>query len=795
MYPLVSRQRDSIRERACADRSHRQPGVGSVRAQCARCNLPTRLPSLRHQSFPACRRLAHGPLCVRSTELCVLRASADSRPLLPPVHTLLSLARASPTGRVSKDAKPKAAPAAEEAVVVETPAPVDSWAPPERVVVKPPNQLELTEEELAEEHTTMLTANNPSAPSNVAVFVHKERGYKAQSLISQTQIHFAMDGWLLHTTSDEAKRQIELDKAEDEARRAHAAAMAAAASPSPTPGTQADAAEGASDAGGTTTAGVDAGAAAGDDAAGGDAPQELGRNQFNYSERAAQTLNNATRDRETFTDPPPLSTYTAHATQWEIYDAYLADQEEQRLMKEQQRRKEAAKKARGKAPPAADDASDDKPSKKKQEGGVMHSDAMRRATRVMERMANQNSFDDIAQDFKYWEDASDMYREGEGTLLPLWKFYSERAKRKHVTSLCWNPEYADLFAVGYGSFDFLRQGSGLVCCYSLKNPSHPEAVFTTESGVMCVDFHPQHCSLLAVGCYDGSVQVFDVRNKLNRPIFQSTVLSGKHTEPVWQIKWQEEDLSKELNFYSVSSDGRVTLWTMSKTELTSEDAMELKLVTPGADADAEDDATLGSLASGCAFDFNKTSDHLFVVGTEEGFIHKCSKAYNSQYMETYTGHNMGVVTVAWNNMHPRMFLSASADWTVKMWDHTIAKPVMTFDLNNAVGDAAWAPYSSSVFAAATSDGKVHVFDLAENRHEAMCEQKVVRKAKLTKLAFNPKSPVLIVGDDRGCVTALKLSPNLRKTASPKDGQSSTEAEAAKLETLVEMALKGESSTS
>ena len=292
--------------------------------------------------------------------------------------------------------------------------------------------------------------------------------------------------------------------------------------------------------------------------------------------------------------------------------------------------------------------------------------------------------DDIAQDFKYWEDASDMYREGEGTLLPLWKFYSERAKRKHVTSLCWNPEYADLFAVGYGSFDFLRQGSGLVCCYSLKNPSHPEAVFTTESGVMCVDFHPQHCSLLAVGCYDGSVQVFDVRNKLNRPIFQSTVLSGKHTEPVWQIKWQEEDLSKELNFYSVSSDGRVTLWTMSKTELTSEDAMELKLVTPGADADAEDDATLGSLASGCAFDFNKTSDHLFVVGTEEGFIHKCSKAYNSQYMETYTGHNMGVVTVAWNNMHPRMFLSASADWTVKMWDHTIAKPVMTFDLNNAV---------------------------------------------------------------------------------------------------------------
>lgn len=37
-------------------------------------------------------------------------------------------------------------------------------------------------------------------------------------------------------------------------------------------------------------------------------------------------------------------------------------------------------------------------------------------------------------------------------------------------------------------------------------------------------------------------------------------------------------MTKELNFFSVSSDGRVTLWTMSKSELTYQDVMELKLV-------------------------------------------------------------------------------------------------------------------------------------------------------------------------------------------------------------------------
>jgi len=35
------------------------------------------------------------------------------------------------------------------------------------------------------------------------------------------------------------------------------------------------------------------------------------------------------------------------------------------------------------------------------------------------------------------------------------------------------------------------------------------------------------------------------------------------------------------------------------------------------------------------------------------------------------------------------------------------QPVLTFDLGNAVGDVSWSPHSSTVFAAVTTDGKVH----------------------------------------------------------------------------------------
>jgi len=93
---------------------------------------------------------------------------------------------------------------------------------------------------------------------------------------------------------------------------------------------------------------------------------------------------------------------------------------------------------------------------------------------------------------------------------------------------------------------------------------------------------------------------------------------------------------------------------------------------------------------------------------------------------------------------------------------------MSFDLGQAIGDVAWAPYSSTTFAAITSDGGatsgvVKLYDLSVDRNEPLCTQKVVKaKAKLTHVAFNSTEPIIIVGDDRGGVNTLKLSPNLRK---------------------------------
>lgn len=535
--------------------------------------------------------------------------------------------------------------------------------------MKPATQLELTEEQLNEEMTRVLTATDPNVPNNTTKFNYKEKAYKQdpEGPMDNLAFHFQLDGCALHKESEDAKAQLALE----EEKRLEADRI------------RREAAQEAMD--------------AGEEDVEAEAPK-TGKNQFNYSERAAQTFNNTIRTRGVRTEPPPVVNFSSSVTQWEIYDAYMTEYYNALQEEEQQKLAEKRKAMQGSG------GSEEVPKASSKDEDMVHSQKMSSALKILERMVGQNAEDEIYQDFKYWEDQSDQYRNGEGSLLPLWRFSTERSKKKQATALCWNPAYPDLFAVGYGSYDFMRQGSGMVCCFSLKNTFHPEYTFSTDSGVMCLDFHPHHQSLLAVGCYDGTVLVFDVRHKTNRPIYSSSIRTGKHTDPVWQVHWQEEDLAKELSFFSISSDGHVSSWIMSKNELKMEPVMQLKLVATA--RDDPDDVNLSGLAGGCCFDFNRHSEHLFIVGTEEGKIHKCSKAYSGQYLETYAGHHMAVYALRWNPFHPRVFISCSVDWTVKIWDHNYSYPILSFDLGNAVGDVCWAPYSSTVFAAVTSDGKV-----------------------------------------------------------------------------------------
>jgi dynein intermediate chain 1 len=520
---------------------------------------------------------------------------------------------------------------------------IPAFQEPIRRIIKPENQLELTDQELGEDITRILTGDDPNVPKNVCKFSFKDKCYKPDppGQGDNMAIHFSLQGSSMHVDSEECKKYREREAGMDDQAPKAADPDAKFSSEGQTTTTTSS---------GTSTVATGTTKMQADHT----------KNQFNYSERASQTFNIPLKSRGVHTEPPPITQFSEQVNQWMIFDSYKNEY----LISMMEHNKQE--------PGSRNISFEDKLASIVAEKGevardrsdMMHSEDMENALKIMGRLVNQNAEDEIFQDFKYYEDPADPIKQGQGTLLPLWRFSTDRTNRKQVTSLCWNPLYNDLFAVGYGSYEFTRQGTGTVCCYSLKNTSYPEYVIGTESGVMCLDFHPNHPSLLAVGCYDGSVSVYDIGNRSKKPIYNSSIRSGKHSDPVWQVRWHDGGSSKEMNFYSISTDGKVAIWTMSKNELKMEPVMYLKLTQLS--KEELDEPTLTGLAGGSSFDFNRNLENLFLVGTEEGNIHECSKAYSGQYINSYEGHHMGVHAVKWNPFHEDIFISCSADWTVKV---------------------------------------------------------------------------------------------------------------------------------
>ncbi|KXJ75725.1 hypothetical protein RP20_CCG011146 [Aedes albopictus] len=331
------------------------------------------------------------------------------------------------------------------------------------------------------------------------------------------------------------------------------------------------------------------------------------------------------------------------------------------------------------------------------------------------------------------------------------------------------PEAKEQIARKGTDVDFMKQGNeGAVCLFTIKNPSFPDYRITTESGAMCCDIHPKYPYLIAVGLYDGNVIVYNLQVGTKEPVYMSHGVNGKHSESVWELKWGPDMQDGEINFFTVSGDGRVFNWVLMQNKLAITTIISLFL-----DIDqvgGPDGSSLKLKGCGMCMVFHPNNPEIFLVGTEEGYIFKCSTAYSSKYLMTYYAHYLSVHRMDYNKFNSNIFASCSGDWRVKIWEDMRPEPLFIFDLGASVGDVKWAPYSSTVFAAVTTEGKVFVFDLSVNKYKAICVQAVVskRKNKLSRIAFNHKLPFIIVGDDKGTTITLKLSPNLRiKTKAPK----------------------------
>ena len=95
-------------------------------------------------------------------------------------------------------------------------------------------------------------------------------------------------------------------------------------------------------------------------------------------------------------------------------------------------------------------------------------------------------------------------------LEKLWSFNCDITNGRTVSAMCWNSVRQDVLAVAFGQFEFADQKEGLIVFWSLKNPEYPERTIKNPVGVTSLAFSSKSPHLLAAGCHDGTIYVYDV---------------------------------------------------------------------------------------------------------------------------------------------------------------------------------------------------------------------------------------------------------------------------------------------
>ncbi len=525
------------------------------------------------------------------------------------------------------------------------------------------------------------------------------------------------------------------------------------------------------------------------------------RNGLNYAERTSQTFNAEILTKDVETPKLLRNDHRGISHKWDLFDRYLVKYvkiEEEKKLENAKKfgilKKERAKKVEKQVESLA------KPS-------------LIKTLKLVEKQILQILNEYNYKFYREWnrQDESPDSKQ----VIMLLAFPDDRSYRnRSVTAICWNPKFEDLFAIGCGSYAFPKKKddkeksednqersddileTGFIFVYSVKNNHHPEIKYTTESGVLSLDFHPTQFSLLVAGMYDGTVSVYDIKQKVKTPILTCDIRYQKHMDPVWQVKWYTMTESNEYVFYSISSDGKVIKWSFfkNKTKLESEEIITLKYsdsaqeIAEKIQANREigmmesdtkekaEEAFIFGNSGGMCFDFNKHKgyEHLFVLGTEEGHIHLCSVKHRGHYIQSYEGHTMGVYTVTWNPFHDKIFASCSADWTIKIWHYKIFSPLIIFDMQNAVGDLAWSPWCSTIFAAVTVMGDMKFFDLNRNRKGAIHDKKC-HEIPINHISFNRFEYVFLTGNDKGKVRLWRMAETLYQTPDKKEEEEKEKA--------------------
>ncbi|KAL0217113.1 hypothetical protein RCL1_007596 [Eukaryota sp. TZLM3-RCL] len=292
---------------------------------------------------------------------------------------------------------------------------------------------------------------------------------------------------------------------------------------------------------------------------------------------------------------------------------------------------------------------------------------------------------------------------------------------RSVSSLSWFPDGCTRIAAAYVNLKFQGYTSNSSSCtesyvWDLNNTNDPVYTLDPPSPIVSLEYNPKDVHVIAGGCYNGLVSIWDTRRGRNAAMVSSIECS--HLDPVYSVKWLQSKSACEL--LTGSTDGYCRVWDVRKLSsclevipIVSRD--EYSTVVEG--STVENGASIGAsgIVSVC-YEINAGAGK-FVVGSEDGkmtLVNRKVKTPSDRCSAPYDAHLGPVLSIDRNKFYPKYFISAG-DWCAKLWieDEHLRVPLYSTPFQRArVLSAAWSCTKPGLFVTSRSDGVVDFWDLS-----------------------------------------------------------------------------------
>ncbi|XP_070304878.1 dynein, cytoplasmic 1, intermediate chain 2a isoform X4 [Salvelinus sp. IW2-2015] len=376
-----------------------------------------------------------------------------------------------------------------------------------------------------------------------------------------------------------------------------------------------------------------------------------------------------------------------------------------------------------------------------------------RGSRIVERALSERV--DVCFDYS-GRDLED--KEGEmqaGAKMSLSRVFSDErwSKNRVVTCLDWSPQYPELLVASYNNNeDAPHEPDGVALVWNMKyKKTTPEYTFHCQSAVMSAAFARFHPNLIVGGTYSGQIVLWDNRSNKRTSVQRTPLSASAHTHPVYCVN--VVGTQNAHNLISISTDGKMCSWNL---DMLSQPQDSLELVFKQSKAVA---------VTSMAFPLGDVNN--FVVGSEDGSVYTaCRHGSKAGISDVFEGHHGPVTGLSCHSAvgpvdFSHLFISASFDWTVKLWTTKSTRPLYLFeDSCDYVYDVMWSPTHPALFACVDGSGRLDLWNLNNDTEVPSASVVVDGSPALNRVRWAHSGREIATGDSDGQVLVYDVGEQI-----------------------------------